>query len=48
MLRGAEPQRIVREQSAPRNRDALKIILPLGSDDGQYQIEIVGALIGDN
>jgi hypothetical protein len=41
-LRGAEPQRIVREQSAPRKRDALKIVLPFGSDDGQYEIEIVG------
>jgi hypothetical protein len=38
--RGAEPQRIIREQSVPRKPSALKISLPLGSDDGQYQIEI--------
>jgi hypothetical protein len=38
--RGAEPQRIVKEQSAPRKLAALKIFLPLGSDDGEYQIEV--------
>lgn len=46
--RGAEPQRIATEQSAPRKLAALKISLPLGSNDGQYQIEIRSGLAEDS
>ena len=38
--RGFERRQAVIEQHAPRKPDALRIYLPLGSDDGRYQIQV--------
>jgi hypothetical protein len=39
-IRGEAPPTSTAEQRAPRKLDALRILLPFGSDDGMYQIQI--------